>query len=194
MKLTDNALLRLLSLLLCVILTAGALAGCADNNDPGEDTGIGSAAATEIETEAPDPYKTLDNPDVTFGGKVFNVLSIEHDSLYTAMDVPGITSEPVNNAIYERNRMIESKYDFTFRTDTDIWQTTSAIMERQVEAGSSDDGYDLIMLICREAYSATLKNYLRNYEDLTFIDLNKEYYFSDINAQFSIGGKTFFDA
>ncbi len=192
MKLTDNALLRLLSLLLCVILTAGALAGCADNNDPGEDTGIGSAAATEIETEAPDPYKTLDNPDVTFGGKVFNVLSIEHDSLYTAMDVPGITSEPVNNAIYERNRMIESKYDFKFRTDTDIWQNTSAIMERQVEAGSSDDGYDLIMLICREAYSATLKNYLRNYEDLTFIDLNKEYYFSDINAQFSIGGKNFF--
>lgn len=195
MKMTGKTRIRLLSLLLCVLMTVGALAGCANGHDDTTDTGNDTGAVgTEQETEAPDPYKTLDTPDVTFNNKTFRVLSIEHDSLYTAMDVPGISSEPVNNAIYERNRLIEDKYKFKLRNETDIWQNTSATLERQVQSGatSADDGYDIVMLICREAYSATLKNYLRDYEDLSYIDLNKEYYFNDINEQFSIGGKNFF--
>ena len=59
-------------------------------------------------------------------------------------------------------------------------------------SGTGDDGYDLIMLISRNAFSAALRNFLINYERLTYVDTDKEYYFDDINRQFTIGNNTFF--
>lgn len=171
----------------------GSLCACGTNKEDKEHGSSGVTDAVTQEQEETDPYKTLDNPDMTFGGDTFRVMSIAHDSLYTALDVGGITGESVNDAIYERNRLIEQIYDIRFECDTDLWINTWGYLERQVQSGdSSETAYDLIMLICRNAYAATMNNYLRDYDDLEYIDLDKEYYFKDLNSQFSMGNKTFF--
>ena len=172
--------LKLLSLLMSLCLLAGSLslAACSTPNGEQDTTDGGSIGETETEE---DPRATLDNPEVNYDGYTFRVRSIASETHYTALDPGKLTGEAVNDAIYERNRKIESEYGIEFRCDTSDITANYVTMEKQVMAGTGDDGYDLIMLISRNAFSAALQNYLINYEELPYVDTDKEYYFGEIN-------------
>lgn len=183
--------LKLLSLLmsLCLLLGSLSLAACSTPDGEQDTTDGGSIGETETEE---DPRATLDNPEVNYDGYTFRVRSIASETHYTALDPGKLTGEAVNDAIYERNRKIESEYGIEFQCDTSDITANYVTMEKQVMAGTGDDGYDLIMLISRNAFSAALQNYLINYERLPYVDTDKEYYFEAINKQFTIGNNTFF--
>ncbi len=182
---------RILSLLLslCLLMGSLALVSCSTPDVEDDTTVEGSFSETET-TE--DPRSTLDNPEVNYDGYEFRVRSIASETHYTALDPGKLTGEAVNDAIYERNRQIENEYGIEFQCDTSDITANYVTMEKQVMAGSGDDGYDLIMLISRNAFSAALQNYLINYEQLPYVDTDKVYYFDDINKQFTIGNNTFF--
>lgn len=184
-----NRSLRILSLLLSLCLLSVSLAAC---SAPGEGTDTTAGGSVDESGLAEDPRTTLDNPDVNYDGYVFRVRSIASDTHYTALDPGKLSGEAVNDAIYERNRQIENEYGIEFQCDTSDITANYVTMEKQVMAGTGDDGYDLIMLISRNAFSAALQNYLINYEKLPYVDTDKEYYFNDINRQFTIGNNTFF--
>ena len=183
--------LSILSLLMSLCLLAGSLslAACSTPNGENDTTDGGSIGESET---IEDPRATLDNPEVNYDGYTFRVRSIASETHYTALDPGKLTGEAVNDAIYERNRKIESEYGIEFQCDTSDITANYVTMEKQVMAGTGDDGYDLIMLISRNAFSAALQNYLINYERLPYVDTDKEYYFGDINKQFTIGNNTFF--
>ncbi|MCQ2430865.1 MAG: hypothetical protein MJ192_11110 [Clostridia bacterium] len=181
--------MRVTALLLAAAMLAFCLSACADTGNP-EDTSAAGGGTLEEET-AEDPFKTLDNPNVTFDNFEFNVLSADYKEYYTPLDVESLNSEIVNDAIYTRNRTIEDQYKIKFYNDLDHYDNLLTDMEKQVNAGGDGD-YELIMLICRNAYTATIKNYLIDYDNLPYVDVNKEYYFRDLNKQFTIGGKMFF--
>ena len=183
--------LKLLSLLMSLCLLAGSLSLAACSTPDGETGTTDGGSVGESET-VEDPRATLDNPEVNYDGYVFRVRSIASETHYTALDPGKLTGEAVNDAIYERNRKIESEYGIEFQCDTSDITDNYVTMEKQVMAGSGDDGYDLIMLISRNAFSAALQNYLINYEKLPYVDTDKEYYFGEINQQFTIGNNTFF--
>lgn len=183
--------LRILSLLMSLCLLAGSLSLAACSTPNGEQDTTDGGSVGESET-VEDPRATLDNPDVNYDGYTFRVRSIASETHYTALDPGKLTGEAVNDAIYERNRKIESEYGIEFQCDTSDITANYVTMEKQVMAGTGDDGYDLIMLISRNAFSAALQNYLINYERLPYVDTDKEYYFGDINKQFTIGNNTFF--
>lgn len=185
-----NQLLRGLSLMTAMCLLAGcvSLVSC---SAPDEDIETVVTDANIESDTVEDPRATLDNPDVDFDGYVFRVSSIASDTHYTTLDPKALSGEAVNDALYERNRAIEDDYGIEFEcVSTDI-DSNYSLLEKQVMAGSGDD-YDLIMQISRNAFSAATKNLLINYEELTYVDTNKEYYFEDINRQFTIGNNTFF--
>ena len=183
-----NRTLRLLCLLLSVLMLI-PLPACADNEDNTTDTE--NPGHTQEEVTEEDPYKTLDVPALTFGNYDFNVLSADYKEYYTPIDVEALTSEIVSDAIYTRNRTIEDVYKIKFHNDLLPYPDLPAAMEKQVKGGGDGD-YDLIMLILRNAYTATLNNYLLDYENLEYVDVNKEYYFEDLNDQFTIANKMFF--
>ncbi len=194
-----NTLRSRFCLLLSTLLLAGSLltmAACANTKSPAETEGatdgsITEAAGTVVETEGPN--QTLDVPDVHYNGETFRVYSIRYDSGYTMLDVEKLTSEPVNDAIYERNRIIEDRFGIRFECEGDEWMNMYNHLSLQVNAGNSGaDGYDLIMLIARDAYKATLNNYLLPYDRLEYIDIEKDYYFRNINEQYRLGDHTFF--
>lgn len=184
-------ILKLLSLLMSLCLLAGSLSLAACSTPDGESDTTDGGSIGETETEE-DPRATLDNPEVNYDGYTFRVRSIASETHYTALDPGKLTGEAVNDAIYERNRKIESEYGIEFQCDTSDITANYVTMEKQVMAGTGDDGYDLIMLISRNAFSAALQNYLINYERLPYVDTDKEYYFEAINKQFTIGNNTFF--
>ena len=179
------ALLLVLSLLVTCLL-----ASCSDPGETEDPTAVG----TVEEAPTDDPYKTLDVPDdLNFNNYTFRVMTINADGLYTEFDVEGYNSDPVNDAIYERNRIIEQAYHVRFETKQDGYDFTLTEMQKQVKSGvTGDDAYDLIMQICRNAYALTLNGTLCDYERLEYVDIDKEYYFDQVNRQFSIGGRTFF--
>lgn len=180
-KLISSLLLAAAMLLPCV--------GCAQSGE-GHETNTNPVGTIEDVT-GEDPRSTLDNPEVNYGGYEFNVLSADYAKYFTPLDVEEMNGEAVNDSIYERNRTIEQLYGVKFSNDLLPYDQLLSAMERQVKAGGTD-GYDLIMLICRNAYTATINNYLTDYSNLPYVDTEKEYYFEDLNRQFSIGGKTFF--
>ena len=184
-------ILKLLSLLmsLCLLLGSLSLAACSTPDGESDTTDGGSIGETET---VEDPRATLDNPDVNYDGYTFRVRSIASETHYTALDPGKLTGEAVNDAIYERNRQIENEYGIEFQCDTSDITANYVTMEKQVMAGTGDDGYDLIMMICRNAFSSALQNYLINYDQLPYVDTDKVYYFDDINKQFTIGNNTFF--
>ena len=185
--------LRTLSLLLtlCLLMGSLALVSCSISSEGGDETPESGTVTEAPETE--DPRATLDNPEVNYNGYTFRVCSIASEIHYSALDPEKMSGQAVNDAIFERNRKIESEYGIEFDCVTDDYDATYILLEKQVMAGSSaGDDFDLIMQICRNAYKATLRNLLINYDKLPYVDTDKEYYFSDINEQFSIGGKTFF--
>lgn len=181
---------RVLSLIMALCLLGGCLAATSCSAPNEEESTTAGATLGEAETEV-DPRATLDNPKVNYNGYVFRVCSIASDTHYTALDPGKLTGEAVNDAIFERNRKIESEYGIEFQCDTSDITANYITMEKQAMAGSND-GYDLIMLISRNAFSAALRNFLINYDRLTYVDTDKEYYFDDINRQFTIGNNTFF--
>ena len=183
---------RVLSLLLAICLLGGCLfiVSCSQPTDSTDTSSNVTNASTEI---TDDPRATLDNPDVNYGGYVFRVCSIANDIHYSVLDPEKMTGEAVNDAIYERNRTIEAEYGIIFDCVANDYNANYDLLEKQVMAGSSaGDDYDLIMQISRNAFSATLRNLLINYDKLTYVDMDKEYYFDEINKQFTIGNNTFF--
>ncbi|MBE6559190.1 MAG: extracellular solute-binding protein [Ruminococcaceae bacterium] len=183
-------IVKSLSLLMavCLLLGSFSLASCSAPDEEVETTT--GESNTEADTEV-DPRATLDTPDVNYNGYTFRVSSIASDTHYTTLDPGKLSGEAVNDALYERNRKIEDEYGIVFEcVSTDITSNYS-LLEKQVMAGSGDD-YDLIMQISRNAFSAAIQNLLINYNQLTYVDTDKNYYFDDINKQFTIGKNTFF--
>ncbi len=174
-----------------LLASLALLASCGDTSGSTETEGSTNAAitaGTNVETES--PRQTLDVPDVNYNGETFRVLSIDFETYYTMLDVEKITGEQVNDAIYERNRIIEDRFGIKFACEGDDYSKTYARLDTLVNAG--DHEYDLIMLIDRDAFKATLNNYLLPYSEMRYVNLDKDYYFQSINEQYRIGNQTFF--
>ncbi|MGN1444810.1 MAG: hypothetical protein ACI4WV_00825 [Eubacteriales bacterium] len=179
-------------LLVTCMLTSSCLTACSNANGKHPTNSTGTAPAVS-ETETIDPRATLDTPELDFGGYIFRVLYIDDPLLFTTFDVDGYNSDPVNDAIYDRNRIIEDELHITFESQTTSIANAPSALSKQVQSGlTGPDAYDLIMQICRDAYSLTLQNLLCDYNRLEYVDTDKDYYFNEVNKQFSIGGRLFF--
>lgn len=182
--------IRLSAALLALLMLTSVLSACAE----------GTAAETQTdsvsdigEIETADPRQTLDVPEADYNNYNFSAMTIDADGLYTMFDVPAMTGNHVEDAIYERNRILEDKFKVRFSSVQDSYDNTMSMMSKQVKSGiTGDAAYDLIMQICRNAYALTLQGILCDYNRLEYVDTNKEYYFDRVNSQFTIGNRTFF--
>lgn len=176
--------------MLALLLALGTVTACGNPDKP-EQTDPNKETEPATETETVNPDSLLDLPDdLKFNDYDFKVLSAKYDEFFTQIDSENTTGDTVNDAIYDRNRLIESKYGVKIHMDQDEYPNMLERTKQQVMA--NDDEYELIMMVMRDAYTATLNGYLTDFSSLSYIDTEKEYYFRDINDQLTIGGKMFF--
>ena len=191
-----NTFIRALTLLLSAMLlvsSALTLTACGNGEQTdGETSGTDVETVPEADTEGPD--ETLDVPDLDFQQFVFHIYCDNDPIFYEMMDVEdGYTGDAVMDAIYERNRIIENRFNFTFDVEAGSWGNSYAILQNQVHAGYSDgESYELIQLVQREAYNAAISGLLYNINKMEYIDTDKEYYFRHVNEQCCFGGYPFF--
>jgi len=177
--------------ILAMLLMITSLAGCSSGN--AETTKNETSAGTvTAETEPAETEIHDDLPEKDFGGQEYRVRSVTYDpsSYTTIFDPAELNGEIVNDALYNRNRSIEERFNMVFAASEDSYDNNFQQLKEMNIAG--DNALEMVMCINRNAFAAAVDGYLTNMDRLTYLDLEKPWYSKDINDSMTIDGKLFF--
>ncbi len=198
--------IRILALLLALVCILPAMVACKEDKKPtggsstttsgtssgntpqGGDSSSGDGNSTTIVGYKDD----LDQYGFNYEEATFKVLSVEsREGTYTRFDMPELTGELVDDAVYTRNRIIESRFNIILDSHTKPnYNECKAALE--AEALSVTEYWDLIMLINRDAYAAIAQDRIYTPKDLKYIDMSKPYYLKDVNDALTFNGVSLF--
>lgn len=136
--------LKRLARALAVILTFASFASfasCAEETVGSAETTAPEVTATAEETEVGDDLPALD-----FDGYAFRIVTREVGHIDYKMNVDDINGEPINDAIYNRNRIIEQRFD------TVITETYSDHRRRAIQARTRRQKYRSRSLFLGDGY------------------------------------------
>jgi len=191
---------RILFLMLAVLMIFGMLTACnakpsdlnkndgpnvPANADEGQETDDSSAAEARILPDLP--------ADSDFGGYVFTILTHkeESDDWYQS-DPREFTAEveeaedPISDAVYKRNAILKDRYNIDFKISPDKAENTQ--LNKTVKAGL--DEFDAVLIFNNNVPGVVQSGNLLNVSNLTYVDLDKPWWDSGVNAM-SIDGKNY---
>ncbi len=183
---------RILSALLAALLLAGTMTACGESQDPPrEETTANQVTETEAETDLSDALPD----DLDFGGQEITFISRYLEGWTSGeIAVEGLINEPVNDAIYERNKAVEDRLKIEINsieennTDPNLVVTK---VDNAVKAGSNE--YSVLAAACYVALPSTLNgNYVNlRGEDAGYLDLDQPYWAQGLNEVIEYGGTQF---
>ena len=202
MKKTLAKALALL-LALCMIPLAACSSGtdnAAGDGDAGRDQTAGqndAAGAVDPEADAAaDAEEERIRPDIPetadFGGdEIYFVvweLADWADTVRQFRDIyaEGITGEAINDAVYNRNALIEGNYNVKITQERMNIGAIDGAVSKAVTAG--DDTYDVVYPRLYEAASMYQKNYFQNLLKVPHIDFDKPWWDSNCADSLSCAG------
>ena len=140
---------RMIALLIAMLMLASAVACGKADDTVGEDVAdtttaaLAGEATTPAETTPPEtePPKAFDSvPEQNLGGE-FHVRYAQADNCFEDFHAETLNGDVKNDAIYERNLMVEEKLGIDVQISWDEITVINNDCKLQVQAGSSD--YDL---------------------------------------------------
>ena len=140
------------SVMTCALLAAGLLAlvscGSSEVQTPAD-----TEASTAPSTETAEPEDTYQYPELDLGGADFTILNTEQEySFYTTLDLEATTGDGLDDAVYERNRLLEQKFNFKMKIVSDyLYDAAATALQTSVLA--QDNAYDAAFI--RDYYMAT---------------------------------------
>ena len=146
-----------------------------------------TAAVTEAATEAP---FTDGLPEVDMGGFLFRVYNNNQENMFwcnTILDTAEQTGEILEDAIYNRNREVESRFNCKIEVQSTGDQINSSEIRQEVMAG--DSNFDLWMP--RDYNIPNSIPYLRPLDDLPYINLDAEWWFPQASEIFKFNGEQY---
>ena len=189
---------RILSLMLAVMfISLGFLVSC-DKNPQDSNNNINNTPVTTLdddslgEDEEENTVSVPNLPDTNWGGQSITFLvrgpdfvEWESQDIYAEEEI----GEPVNDAVYRRNAILEDRYNFIvnqFGAGGDIQSRA----ERSIRSGSND--YQIFMCNTQETNNLALRGYLADLNNLQHLDLTREYWDQNSIYGFTVEGKTLF--
>lgn len=175
---------------IAVLLLAAILAGCGgetaetERQTSGADTTGGAAAETvaETETEAADPVADRD-----FGGATFRITTSESGTQHYVFTLTELTGDVLNDALYNRTKAIEDKFNIVFAADnveSDAFGAATVFINA-VQAG--DTTYDLAMLLERRAFTMAQEGYFTDAKTLPGVQLDQPWWMGEVNDTINFG-------
>lgn len=122
---------------LCTLI----LFSCAPSDEvktPDIITSSDDGLAIPVETE-PDLYADL--PNDNYEGYNFRILNNESNFALTQMDSREQNGEPINDAIYDRNRLVEERLNITIQENMVTYSEVTSTITKAIAAG--EDAYDI---------------------------------------------------
>lgn len=189
---------RMLSLILAVMfITLGFLTSCGDdpnnsNNDSNNNVPANAETPETPEEEEEENKVTTSNlPEKDWGGQEITFLvrgssfaEWESQDIYAEEEI----GEPVNDAVYRRNAILEDKYNFVIKAEGVSEPQSRA--EKAVRSGSND--YQVLMCNTQETNNLALRGYLTSLNELQYLDLSREYWDQNSIYGFTVEGNTLF--
>lgn len=187
---------KIIALGLTLVMTVPFISGCASNPpSKGEETSD-NAGGSNAETTETIPEKTGYSadylPGVDYGGYEFRVVACpsELSGMHTSIIIEEETGDPVNDAIYRRNRIVEEKYGIKFtQIDALDWAELDSEFQKSVVSGSDD--FDLGQMAGGHAFNSVVTGKAVLPKNLPYIDVSQPWYVQGVNEQFTIAGKMF---
>jgi len=160
----------------------------ADNT--AENIGGGSNAGEEI--AAASPKIEPDLPEMDFGGEIINFLvrSEIFNWYWCSWEIyaESETGEPLNDAVYRRNRYVEDKYNFEikeYRANNPLGDATKA-------AQSGDNSYHVFMLGISEQATMAQNGHIIDLFAMPHINLSRPWWNQRAVEQLNLGGKLYY--
>ena len=180
-------------IILTAILVAAPtlLASCgqeATDNTETTTTASGDSQTTAVE-EYQYPY-----PDEGFGGEEFNILNTNDMwTMHSVIDREEATGDALDDAIYNRNTLIEDKLGITIvetLTDNDyLYGTLLNVARNSILSGS--DEYDVMYIPTHVSSGMVSENAFVNLLDVESIQLDREWWYQKYNDAITINDGLF---
>ena len=165
---------RILSLILACLMLLPLLIACSDKPDSGrtDPAGSGTASASPV-TEPVTEYVFHDAvPELDFDGEEFDILQTSEKNWLYVEDLNG---EKLNDAVYERNREMEERFNITIEEPVTVeWNDFISMATQLVTA--DDDQYDMASFLLRRVGELMKHDLLRNVLTLPYIDIDNPWY------------------
>lgn len=187
-----NTKMRWLCLLLALLVTLPATAGCASgNNDtPVESVGAESNTAENVETETETEEVISDElPDSDFEGYTYMIYNAnpESNTWFTTVFVTceEDSGDAVPSAIFQRNIAVEDRLNIQIE---ESYQTGAQIKNAIVAA---DGNFDLSLMQGADTLALSRNGFLLDLYTLPYQNFDKPWWDSNAASQLSVCGKLF---
>ncbi len=176
--------------LLLALLTALSAVGCGGTTTPA-DTIASGEDTTPVETEPEYNY-----PDVDYGGYTFKVLNLdEFYSCYTKVDVQEQTGETVDDAVYNRNRRIEERFNIKIKEINEhfgAWAEGVKPSDSLIKSVLADDDmYDCAYCLLSFKPAIVTDGYLADLNAIPELQLGEVWWDNYLNDALELNGKLY---
>lgn len=180
-RLASHALL--LGFTLCLLVSCGG-----DASTPAQTAAAGPA--TETASAAPPETKLTDGlPETDMNGFTFRIYHCSGSQMTwtnLTIDAAEQTGEVLNDAIYERNRGIEERFNYKMEVTEYTADQRIEASQIRAEVTAGDSNYDLWMT--RDYEITKSLSYLRPFGDLPHVDLDARWWFPQASESFKFKG------
>lgn len=146
--------------------------------------------------EPTEPKVTYEVPESDFEGYVFRVVD-RRDATFGWWETLDMyaeeeTGEPLNDAVYNRNRLLESKFNITIQEISKEGGDIPTFVQKSVQAGSDD--FDVFYCTMQQAASLLQKGIQTDLYEVPYLNFEKPWWDSFVNDAMTVGGKLYFAA
>ena len=168
-----------------------ATTSCGEPALPVDDTTAAPVAETTI---APVGY---DYPDADYGGYEFKVLNFtDYYNCYVNLDLDEMTGETVDDAVFNRNRRLEERFNFKMvevkQEFAGAWSNNSKIFTRlQASIMADDDAYDAAYTGLPASTALITDGYLVDLYTIPELQLDEEWWDVSLNKTLELNGRLY---
>ena len=157
------------------------------NENENSDNDSDSNTATEKDPDAPDL------PVIDMAGKVFTILTYTGwGGDTTKADIAGEeqTGDPIGDAAFDRRLKIEQQYNCQIKVVNDS-EHTETLNKYQMAILAGDTSYDIAITPSATFASLLTGNYLVDFKELSYVDIDKPYWNKNLYNSMAILGKNY---
>ena len=196
-KITAKTIFLIILLMICSITVI--MVSCSDangNNSRSADSENGHNAAgedTETIGESNKNKLAYEYPIADFHGYTLRILNVTNLwDMYTYLDKTEINGEVLNDAVYNRNRDIEQRYNFILNEIT-IEKDVDGVKNAAVKSlMAGDNDYDIVYLSLVHVPALMLEGYFCNLLNIPELRLDKPWWDQQIVSSVKLGNSLFF--
>jgi len=189
---------KITTLLLLLALLVPSLIACSseDSGNSGNNTTIQAGNDTTAVSETTDPNSVFEIPDgANYDGYEFVIFvydigaeSVENGYNmainYSPILADEETGEPINDAVYQRNRTVEDVLNIKITPQISPKNEMTSIITREVQAG--DTSFDTAMQMIRAAQNMGMEGYHMRLDEIETLNLEKNWWAQAIQTQAAI--------